>query len=352
MSTTTTFCKRCLKPYVGKACPRCRPRRRSYFANVPSENPLLAGHWSANVWIRFSVGLLTTFGVLHGLRRLFEAVGCATVGPETALAWSGIPALALWLLIEAVATLCGVIIVSASSSLSWFFGAGIGLCVGFAHVVGYRIGSDLLPEWLYLTIPVFLIGVGVVGSRVGAHLFPPPYQKGPSVAGFGAPAVSPASSWLNLMNLMGMGASLFQAKLNWWRIVVGSAIGILAMFYAGWLFNYTTRVLLLQDLIEQSPNFRASIMTRLIMGVLVFLGAMFAGSSSTNGLAHGIWVALLNCMGYLFAERWNNRPLDLEIMGPMLLIVIAVSLGGAAFGGKILPPVVAGPRAKVRNAEI
>jgi hypothetical protein len=323
------------------------------FSIIPAENPLLPGHWSQNPWIRTALGVSVTLGVFLCLRRCVEAAWAAGDPTSHAANWAGWSSFLAWQGLMIVALFLGGVMVGAGQPAGGLFGALVGLANGFAGVIFFGNTPEALqgiPDVLYWGQPVYHMILGLMGGMVGARIWPPlTVQKPPSSLDKDG-----AGGWLGLGALWAS-LNLANVRIRWFRVLLGSGFAIAGLFFARQLFDMAVKNMGIQDVLYGNVGFQKHLAVTLFTALAVFAGAFFSGSSTTHGMFHGAWVALITCIGYMISERYHHpdRPLEAGDIAPFLGIIVALCLVAGSLGGRLMPPVVrAGKRKVTPMAEI
>jgi hypothetical protein len=346
-------CPKCRQTYVGKTCPRCAPvRPGAQRLAVTWDNPLASGHWSQNPWIRCGVGIAVAQGLFLGVRRWAEA-GVSLFGPaDMDLTWTGYSGLAAWTLLQFLCVLAGSMLVGAGQR-DWLF---YGLAVGFINMVidlaicGERIRD--VDSYFVLLMMATTFCAGVLGSRLGAAIWKPIELHRPALEFGGAKqggiAVKDFFAGMNFITL----------KVNWLRILLGSAIGISGPPLAEWLFYRSLGWVGLRGAVEHSHDIQRGVFIIMIKILSVFLAGLVAGMNTSAGAAHGFWAGVLSAIGMVFvkaalAQQSIAEPINPEEIVAYAFITVGLCTVGGFFGSRLLPPVLhTGKRKLTKVAEI
>ncbi len=311
-------------------CPRCRTtQEQRLYCPVcgvrMQHNDRLAedgrqDSWLQRPWGRVLLGLMLAQGLYHGLRQLVIGTWMATHGgsqaPLDPLVFQGVQGLGL---------LVGAVLAGAGQRS----GPGLGAVVGFGNALLCQFTSPPDPALstpLLLGLPLVQLVVGGISGWIGRAVWRP----------LPAPTLPGLSRLLQpIPGAPRRPMQLFAGPIAWFRVALGSAIGV-----AGWLLA----VRLFNALLEFSEGRLATdthdqdaLITWEVKALFVLLGGALGGMNTSNGFKQGLCVAILTT-GILLVVPAHHASLLIGLL--TALSTFSLCIAGGWFGGQLLPPVV------------
>jgi hypothetical protein len=316
-------------------CPSCRINLVPRVARRPDPEAL-APHWSRSPWVRVALGVLLAQGLFYGVQHLLLA-GFLAVGDEAGAShWRKLSGLLAIQGLQIATLLVGSILAGASQPSGGMYGAMVGVWNGILWVIIQNMQGGPVSAVVLYSQPVLHTAFGAFGGLVGAAIWRP---------------ITPVSTRAAVQSLTVKPQpqrilSLKSARIHWLRVGAGVAIAIGGVLWADTILELVLRAS--EGRMTVRTTLQEKLMTLEITGLAIFIGAGLAGANTWNGLLQGACVGVVSAavlVGYWFGYRMTvSRPEEAALM---IAGIVALSILGGLFGGRLLPPVLPYQRQRV-----
>jgi hypothetical protein len=310
-------CPRCCTTQEQRLyCPVCgvRLQHNEQLAVVARQDS-----WLQQPWGRVFLGLMLAQGLFHGLRQLVIGTWMAT-HPSTPEALN----LLVFQGVQGIALLFGAVLAGAGQRTGPGLGAVVGFCNALLCLLTVPAGPPL-PTTTLAALPLLHLIVGAISGWFGRAVWQP--LPSPTLPGMSRLFLPIPGQRRPLQ--------LFAGPVAWFRVAVGSAVGV-----AGWLLA----VRMFNAVIEFSEGRLATdnheqdmMITWEIRALAVLLGGALAGVNTFNGFKQGLCVAIITT-AILLAAPSHHASLLVALLTTVSTFTLCVA--GGWFGGQLLPPVV------------
>lgn len=337
MSMVCPQCKKAFEQLL--ECPDCQVRMdyhaRSFDRDAfeRDEND----QWQETPGGRVLVGLLVAQGLGYALQQLISA-GFLIWGDDNSREfWNSLGGYAFLHALQGACLVLGATLAGAGQTSAILFGSFIGLFNGIIFALLQKQGEELLPDYLVFAQPVVHLIFGAFGGWLGARIWKPapPLQFGT------APTQISSFSWASLNPFQ-----FFQGPIHWRRVLIA-----IVPVVAGALYSKRILRALLdwsEGGLKISSHLQNKVILYEILALVTFVGAMIAGSSTFNGLKQGLCVGVGATM-VLVGMQMGNPTTAMDVVIFQSIIVMAASLAGGWFGGKLFPPLGGEQRKRIAD---
>jgi hypothetical protein len=326
------ICPKCNRAYEQQLqCPTC-DARLLYHAQLQSNvelSPSSEPSWQHTPWGRILVAAVVSQGLAQGLQ-LFFVAGLQASGDAAGLGdWNNPFHVILIQTLHAFCLVLGGIMAGAGLRRGVFFGSVVGFLHGLIALGIRQWQGDLLPEVSLCAVPALHMAFGAVGGLVGSLIWRP------------LPTVQPvllpvADQTLRGSFMPGRAVSLFAGKVAWVRVLLGTGLAVSGVWWSAAILRFTLENAPTRLTVESASQF--AMFTWEIAGLATFVGAAFAGATTTNGFKQGLCVGLAAAVVLTGLHLSRVNP-DLDRAVIIATSTLILSAGGGWFGGQLFPKI-------------
>jgi hypothetical protein len=321
-------CPKCNAPFgQNLQCVSCGTRLLDQAARASARTdldlPEDSEPWQHTPLGRILVGLFLAQGLAYSLRLLLSA---ALQGGEHAPdpLWTALSGLIVLQLILALGLLVGGALAGAGQERGTLLGSVVGLANGFVSVIVQQLSGDPVTQVLLYGQPILHLTLGAVGGMIGTWIWKPlPALKLANPPGELQRNLRPARR-----------NPVLSAPVSWGRVLLASVVVLAGVFWPKAVLQMILDAG--QGNLALSTHLQAQLVTWEITGLIVFLGAGFAGANSISGLKQGLCVGAMASLFFLAAVV-GGRDANLDQIVFTLSVVWALSVAGGWFGGRLFP---------------
>jgi hypothetical protein len=333
-------------------------KKKSTLLAMPSENPLVPGHWSQKPWLRTVMGIIVAQGLFLFLRRCFEAHHLYTMTAElerlqqwreqagfftrylveeriqaARSMWGGETAFFIWQGLQIVALLLGGILAGAGQKAGWQYGGVIGLINGFISLFQLLPYKPNVPEVYLFAQPLLYVAVGVLGSVIGAWFWPP-LVAASSEDLRKAKEVRPPW-WKFLLGVF----DFKRLKVHWVKSLLCAVVAAAGVIFMEQAYVYLVGKLQIAEVLRKRGINREYVII-IMTWLWVFMSAMAAGASTHHGWIQGFWVGVLTGPVFIAISALDESKGMTTTVPTLLGTFLALGIAGGSFGARLLPPVI------------
>jgi hypothetical protein len=338
-------CPQCNQSYDQQLqCPTCGVRLLYHAKIRPSVDDTsgLDTHWQHTPWGRIVVGVILAQGLAHGLQYPFTA-GIQAAGD--AASWATPRHQILLQALQGFSLLVGGVLTGAGRRRGVFFGSVVGLVHGLIFLGIQQCNGAAVTEVMLYAVPVLHMAFGAAGGLVGSLIWRPlPIVRIPR---------SDADEKPERPRLVRGGFTFLAGPVAWVRVLTGSAFVVAGVLWAPWVLHFVllagNHILALTTApwrMSITPGTQSSLVTWEMAALVTFLGASFAGATTSNGFKQGLCVGLGAGACLAGLEMAKQTP-DMDRALFLIVSALLLCVGGGWFGGQLFPPIRARARRRM-----
>jgi hypothetical protein len=271
------------------------------------------------------IGLILAQGLFYGLRHLLTGILLAATPTEPAALWEDMRHLLMLQAIQIVAVMAGGMLAAGAQQHGLVLGTMVGAWNGvFSVLLRQNPAQELTMVALYGQ-PLLHAAFGAVGGWVGTQVWPP-------IQPYADVEIVPQRKKSKRRQ-----EALFAGRVNWFRVVAGSAFAIAGSLCATMLFQKVLDAS--NGALGTSDHLQDLIITWEIKALATIVGGALAGATTNNGFKQGVFVGVASSLVLIaiqapVGEAWLKVAV-LTAISTMCLTVI-----GGWFGGQLFPPII------------